>query len=163
MSTYAIKKGISLPYRMRSGASPIIKHYLETASQTFIAGDFVYLTSNCLTHCGSDPSAILGMALADATNTTGTDRSYIPVLVFTDDLELTMQLYHATAASATFTDQSGKGTAYEIVDHASGTWMVDVAATSATRVTVVDYSDEDLGNLYMPVVVRFTTANLQLP
>lgn len=163
MATRAIVKGNYLPYRTRDGSSPVIKWYLEADSSTFKAGDWVYLTSNVLTICGSDPSAILGMALADANNTTGTSKKKIPVLVFTLGLEIQMQLYHATAASATFTDGSGIEVAYEVVKYAAGKWMIDVAATSSTRVTVVDYSDEDKGDLYMPVWVRFHYDDIQHP
>lgn len=163
MATLPIKKGCYNAWRMRNGGPPTIKHFLEADSSTFVAGDWVYITSNVLTHAAHDTSSFCGMALADANNTTGTSKKKIPVLVFTEDLELQMQIHHATAASATLTDGSSVGTSYDVLDHAAGIWMVDLEDTSHTRVTVIEYSADDYGDIYMPVWVSFIHGSIMFP
>lgn len=149
--------------RMRNGGFPTIRVHTEVDSSTFKYGDLVYLNASgsggTLTVCGADPSAIYGIALADATNVT-TGNADIPVLVLTNDVEVAMNVYHATAASATFTYPTGLSTAYEIVQSSAGIWCIDIAATSNTRVHVHEYLD-NAGDLYMRCWVQFMAATLQ--
>lgn len=146
-------------FRMRHGTTPHIRWYTEANSQTFVFGDLVYTNSGALTECGTDPSLILGVALAPGTNVTSGNTS-IPVLVLTDDTEVAMNVYHATAASATFSDDSGLNTAYEIHTPSAGVWSIDIAATSNTRVHITEYLDKK-GDLYMRCWVKFMNATLQ--
>lgn len=150
-------------YRMRNGGFPVIRKYTEANSQTFKYGDLVYLNSGGsggpLTVCGADPSAILGIAMANATNVT-TGNAEIPVMVLTNGIEVAMNVYHATPASATFTAPAGLSTAYEIVQTSAGIWCIDIAATSSTRVHVHEYLDNP-GDIYMRCWVQFMAATLQ--
>ena len=148
-------------WRAGGNERPDIREFHEASSQSFVYGDLVYLSSNKVTVCGADPAAILGIALKAAT---GTADSIIPVWVIHGSDEFLMNVYHATAASATFSDQSAIDTAYEINKYAAGKWTIDIAATSSTRVTVINYeADSELGNLYMRCWVRFLVANLTFP
>src|SRR5512139_2504699 len=49
-----------------SGNSPRVELFPCAATQSFKAGDLVYLVSGRLTVCGANPTAILGVALEDA-------------------------------------------------------------------------------------------------
>lgn len=146
-------------YRMRNGGYPSIRWYTEANSQTFVYGDLVYTNSGALTECGADPALILGVALADATNVTSGNAS-IPVLVLTNDIEVAMNTYHATAASSTFSNDSGLNTAYEINTPSAGIWTIDIAATSSPRVHITEYIDQK-GDLDMRCWVQFMAATLQ--
>ena len=146
-------------FRMRDGSYPVIRWYTEADSQSFVVGDLVYTNSGALTECGADPALILGVALADATNVTSGNAS-LPVLVLTNNTEVSMNVYHATEASATFSDDSGLNTAYEINTPAAGIWTIDIAATSSTRVHITEYMDAK-GDLYMRCWVAFMGATLQ--
>ncbi len=141
------------------GSHPQIKFYQEANSQTFVAGDLVYRSSGLLTVCGADPAAILGIALAPATNVTSS-HTMIPVLVLDTDTEVVMNVYHSTASSATFANNSGHGGEYGIAQNAAGKWCVDLEDTSNTRVKVNSYVD-DKGDIYMKVKVKFMPASLQ--
>lgn len=143
--------------RTKTGDLPPMRWFPEAASQTFVYGDLVYLSSGAVTVCGADPSSILGVAMMDASGTTGTQ---IPVLVITDDVEIAMSAYHATKASAVLA-ASNVGTAYEINQYAAGKWTIDIANTSSTRVTVVGNLD-DWGDVYGRAWCQFTSANLQM-
>ena len=161
MATKTIKSALANGYDLGSYSHPEIRDFPEAASQSFVTGDLVYLTSNALTVCGADPAAILGFALAPASGTTGT---MIPVWVIKGGHTYLMNVYHATATSATFSDNSGIDTAYEIASYAAGKWVVDISATSSTRGTIIAYeSASEKGNIYMRVWFKFLIANLQFP
>ena len=68
----------------------------EAASQTFKAGQFVYLVSGKVTVVASDGTVIFGQALIDAS---GTEDTAILVLVPTNQTLFIMNVYHATLAS----------------------------------------------------------------
>lgn len=159
--THTIKSALANGYDLGSYDAPEIRFFAEAASQSFKCGDLTYLSSNALTVCGSDPSAILGFALCDASGTTGT---MIPVWVIKAGHTYLMNAYHATAASATFSDNSAIGTSYEINKYADGKWTVDIAATSSTRVTVIAYeANSEKGNIYMRLWCKFIATNLTFP
>ncbi len=141
------------------GSHPQIKFYQEANSQTFVVGDLVYRSSGLLTVCGADPEAILGIALGAATNVTSS-HTMIPVLVLDTETEVVMNVYHGTAGSATFSDNSGHGVAYGVAKSAAGKWVVDLEDTGNTRVKIVDYVDPK-GDIYMKVKVKFMPASLQ--
>lgn len=56
-----------------SGNSPQVGYYPEAASQSFLAGQFVYLASGKITACSDDASAMLGMAVQNASGVTDRD------------------------------------------------------------------------------------------
>jgi len=141
------------------GSHPQIKFYQEADSQTFVAGDLVYRSFGQLTVCGADPAAILGIALAPATNVTSS-HTMIPVQVLDTDTEVVMNVYHSVASLATFVDNSGHGVAFGVAQNAAGKWVVDLEDTVNTRVKINSYVD-DKGDIYMKVKVKFMPASLQ--
>lgn len=88
--------------------------YLEAASQDFKAGDFVYLNAGAVTEILEATNApIAGVALQDATATTGSEIRIMPI---NSQDEYIMNVYSGTAAS-TDTPSVGLllGAAYDIV------------------------------------------------
>lgn len=115
-----------------------IRYYSVTAGQTFVRGDLVYLTSNKISICGSDPSLILGIAMADAaaclattTNIHGSDRCPVQIIDSAHD-------YFIGCTSSP--SNSNVGTAYGIANASNGNWQVDFTDTTNKRVTVTGFS-----------------------
>lgn len=161
MATLPIVGTLDNGIRMRHGGPPLIRKFQEANSQTFKRGDFVYLSSGQLTICGTDPGAVLGIAMEDATNVTS-GNAMIQTLILTRDTEICLQYYHATAASATYSDYSGILATGDITKYAAGQWMADMAGSGDVNVTVVDYGS-DLGDIYMKLYCVITPAHLQMP
>lgn len=90
-----------------SGNAPEVRVYPEAASQSFKAGQFVYLASGKVTVCGDDTTSILGMAVGDASTVTDTDCA---VYIANFDTIFEMNVYHSSAGSAVtaITDVGGK-------------------------------------------------------
>lgn len=68
MATIALGKA-SWAMSLDGGPASVLT-FLEGASQSFVAGEIVMLTAGYVVECGDNPVAILGIALADAHNTT---------------------------------------------------------------------------------------------
>lgn len=132
------------------------KFCIETASQTYDAGDLVYIDSNgtiaiATTSSGSQNSSLLGIAARDATGTTGAVAYVYP---FRPGDVYAFNLFHTTAASAVGT-QTRYGETYGIYyDTAAaptgtgGAWCVDLitttledATTAVKKVMVMDAPD----------------------
>lgn len=141
-----------------SGNSPEIRYYPEAASQSFKAGELVYLASGKVTICGADPSLILGMAMEDATGTTNTD---LAVAIANKDTVFEGNVYHGTPASA-ITAITDVGTDYGVVN-ADNKWYVDVSDTSNVRILVRDLSKKDaVGDTYGRVLFQVMQDYCQL-
>jgi hypothetical protein len=134
----------------------LVLRFREADSQSFVAGDLVYLASALLTVCGADPTKILGIALEPATNVTSGHKYLLVQVIRPTDLFST-QFAGANAFAAT--DQ-GKG--YEIVKTAAGLWEVDHSATTENRVAVQqsqEVTSDGKANPTNggPILVRFLT------
>lgn len=148
----------------------LVLAFREADSQTFKAGDLVFLSAGLLTICGPDPAVILGIALEDATNVTS-GHKYLKVNVIRPDDVFESQFTAATPANAVFaaTDQ-GKG--YEIVKTSAGLWEVDHDNVGATLMRVKVLGSQEFGSDGLPkfsargpILVRFVqtsgaTANI---
>jgi hypothetical protein len=124
---------------LSGGAAPVLA-YPEAASQTFVKGDLVFISSGYLTICGSDPTAILGIALDDAHNTTA-GLYQINVSLITPWTLVTMSVGHATAGNDKI-EAADMGTLYGVVSVSAGIWRVDKEDTTATRVRIMNFIDE---------------------
>lgn len=92
-----------------SGHAALIREYPEAASQSFKAGQLVYLASGKVTACASDATTILGIALSDAS---GTQDTSIPVHVFTPEDIIRIKCHDGT--SEVTSDNATLGAAYAI-------------------------------------------------
>jgi hypothetical protein len=112
----------------------------EAASQTFLAGDFVFLSSGYLTICGTDPALIMGMALEPAHNTTA-GLYQIGVALAIEIVLFGLSVYHATPANNKI-EATDMGILCDIAMSASSKWVVDKATIGSTsRVRVLKFID----------------------
>lgn len=109
---------------------PLQDTFPEAATQSFSAGDLVYLVSGKVTVCPADPALIAGRALEDATGVTDT-AILIEKFMATDLIDIQV----SDGSNAALSNTTYKGTAYEIVK-LSNTWYVDQGAEVNTRVVV---------------------------
>lgn len=130
----------------------------EAASQSFKAGEFVYLASGKVTVCADDAVAILGMAAHDASGTT--DANVIVYLAHPDNV-FEANVYHGTPASAvTAITQVGVNYALQVD---SNKHYVDIEDTGHDAFVVTGISERDtLGDQYGRVYFRVLDAASQL-
>jgi len=144
--------------RTISGNSPEILTFPEAASQSFKAGQFVYLNSGKVTACTDDATTILGMAVGDASGTTDED---CEVYVANGDTIFEANVYHSTASSAV-TAITQVGTCYALqVD--SNKCYVDIEDTSNDAFQVRRLSPKDkVGDRYGRVEFQVISSARQL-
>lgn len=122
--------------KMIDGTPPVLWTLPEAASQSFVAGDLVYLTGGYVTICGSDPAAILGIAMEDAHNTTAGAYN-VEVLVLTDQTMINM----CVDGSTDEIEATDRATAFGVSNAGSGIWVVDKGDTTNDRVTPLLFVD----------------------
>lgn len=140
-----------------SDNAPDKQIFPEAASQSFKAGELVYLVSGKVTVCANDdPTLILGRASTDATGVTDSD---IEVEIFKEHYRVKMQVSNnGTPATS---DNAVLGTKYGIII-ASNIHYIDVADTSNTRVRIENQNTDPDGTTYQNfAVVSFIGDNLQ--
>lgn len=140
-----------------SGGNPVRWHFPEAASQSFKAGEMVYLASGKVTVCANNAQVILGMACADATGTTDAD---CEVILATPDQIFEASVYHATAASAiTAVAQVGENYGIEVV---SNKVYVAIDETSTIAVRVIGLSPKDkVGDQYGKLLFKVISTYCQ--
>lgn len=130
--------------RTVSGGAGITGVFPEAASQSFKAGEFVYLVSGKVTVCADDATSILGMAAHDASGTTNTN---VIVYLAHPDNVFEANVYHSTPASAvTAITQVGVNYALQVDSNKS---YVDIEDTSHDAFVVIGISEKDaVGDVY---------------
>ncbi len=153
----AVTRTVSLG-RMLDGSRPVPLTLPEAASQSYVVGDLVYMVNGYVTECGSNPSAVLGIAKSAGNNTTAglynTD-----VLCITGNMLVDMQVHSATASSADI-EAADRFKAYQIAV-TSGMWYVDKDNTGTPRVRIIEFH-EAVGTVNGRVRVQWHIAGLQL-
>lgn len=109
-----------------------IVHVPEGATQTFKAGDLVYMTSGTVKIATSDQT-VFGAAVCDASGTTSTS---IPVYVADPSTVWTAQVDTTSAASQI-------GAKYGLNIGTAGSMSIDIADTTTTSVRVIDIHPHD--------------------
>ena len=141
------------------GGEPQIEIYPEAASQSFKAGQLVYLVGGKVTVCANNAQVVLGIANQDATTATDAD---IQVIVLDNQDILTCSVYHSTAASA-ITAVAQVGEDYELLV-SSNKCYCDIEATAVPLFRVVGIYDSPryaVGDRYGLVKVRLMPAYCQ--
>ena len=137
-----------------------IEMYPEAESQSFKAGQFVYMNSGALTVCDTDCVTFVGMALRDASGTTGT---MIPVVKATAEQEFLMNVYHATPESAISAWSQVDGTSTFELIVSSNKCYVDISATSNAAFLITGmYEGDTVGDTYGRVKVKVIQAASQV-
>lgn len=135
-----------------------VEHYPEAASQSFKAGQLVYLVSGKVTVCASDATSIAGKVLQDASGVTDT---MVAVAILRPGVWMEMNIYHSTPASA-ITAVADVGTKYGLYV-GSNLCHCDKEDTTNTRLKVVALSPRDkVGDTYGRVYVEVLGTYLQL-
>ena len=138
------------------------KNYANAASQTYVAGDILTLTSSgtlqqnisANTTCTITTKIIVGVALEPAvvpspgSSPAGTLSATTPIALATTDLYMWMPIYHGTVASAIWNDNllaNGTNNAgYPIRYVGPGIWAVDISTQTDPNVAIVDVSPNDI-------------------
>lgn len=155
-----------------AGASSYFK---ETASQSWTAGDLIYLDANGTLALATSTTAIAGQALGAASGVTARPVQFH--VIRPDDVYV-MNVYHGTAASAVtvltqLANNSGAGWALTRVAGSSSRWCVDIenttvedGSTALARVMIIGFHpkgvntsgvevDTAIGDTYGLVRVKF--------
>lgn len=143
-----------------SGNAPRVQSFPEAASQTFVAGEPVYLSSGYVTECGDDPSAILGIAADNAHNDSTAGKYSVGVYIPDSDMVFEANIYGGGNLTA-ITDVGRSMGIYR--DTTNSKLYVDKGDTHNHRVVVVGLSKKDaVGDTYGRVLVQFEQKYLQL-
>lgn len=156
----AIKPQLGVtPVSNVSGNSFFTHEFPEAATQTFVEGEVVYISSGYVTECGDDPAIILGFAAKDGSNSTSNGSVDVPVYVADHDTLFCASVYHGTPGSAV-TAVTLVGTAYGLYrDTTNSKVYVDISDTTNTRVRVVKLDPrDDVGDRYGRVWFRVLPA-----
>ena len=94
----------------------ILHGYLEADSQTFKAGQFVYLNSGAVTVTADGATPVMGIALADATNSASASvtNATIPVQVLGLDDEVLIQVCNVSGVLQAANTTCKPGIAYDL-------------------------------------------------
>jgi hypothetical protein len=137
------------PARVSGTGVPLIGMYELASAQTFKRGAFVYLdTDGLLATCGSDPTTILGVALAAANTVPGKDAANSPtevtgllnrvsVAIANDATVFSMRGVNGGTDPLTPT-QTMVGESYGSAVDGNGVWYLDQAESSTKSLLIVD-------------------------
>lgn len=114
--------------RAADGGLPMIRSYKEASSESFVAGDLVYLSSGAVTVCADDATVIMGIAMKAATSVT-TGHTDIPVLVIRPGDEFAVRTTSGATLTACTTANVGIPYGVELIS--AGSWGVDTGSGSA--------------------------------
>lgn len=137
--------------KYHSGPVRIIEA-LEASSQTFAAGDLVYLNAGVVTLCTDDQN-IMGIALKPSTTVTSAWTT-IPVQVITPEALFVAQV-DTTSALTQVGEDYGLNTA------TTQCHAVDIGDTTTTCVRVERLDPRDGASATGRVIIRFNTVSLQ--
>lgn len=110
----------------------ILHGYIEAASQTFKAGQFVYLNGSAVTVSADGDVPVMGIALADATDTATSGTATIPVQVIGPDDEVLIRVSTGGTLEASDTTCT-PGVAYDLETVSTNLHYIDSADTTAMK------------------------------
>ena len=150
MSTFNLR-GLTWVGNSGGAANPDIlddPNFLEADSQSFVQGDLVYIASGAVTEWGlSASTAIAGIALTDATNTSSSDNVAIKILKIKETDIFEASLDDAVSAITML------GDFHYLKTTSAGVWVVDGDEVTNERVKII-------GFVYQPEVD--TSGNMQM-
>jgi hypothetical protein len=127
--------------KTESGNEPLVINYPEAAGQTFVKGEFVYLSGGYVTEIGDNPTAILGMAMDDAHNSTA-GAYKVGVAVFSDNTILEMNKVNASG-TAQATAYSDVGAVFGIYRDNTNNFVHAIASPAYPRLICIGLSGSD--------------------
>lgn len=137
-----------------NGGVPEIREYPEADSQTFDAGQLVYLASGSVTEVAANGQVVLGIALAAGTNVTSSNPDVPVMIINPGDI---VEIESTTTAGVV-------GTNYALVVDTSGTpdvTQLDVSDTTNDAVVLLKQLADRNGTTITRSLVRFNPSVLQ--
>jgi len=130
--------------KMIDATPPVIWTLSLGATQTFVAGEFVYRSGGYVVTCADSPTMVLGLALEAATS--GDAGAYeVKVLIATAMTAFKIPVHHTTPANAVIeiTDKGKLGSSSFDLAHVAGTgvWYIAKHLTTADDVTIQQFID----------------------
>lgn len=119
---------------MLTGGPPTIMEFGEAANQSFKAGEFVRLVSGLVTAATVTSTDIVGMALADASGTTGTK---LNVLLATGDTVFTAN----TSASIVLATAKIGATSDMAIE--TNQWRINTAGVATKQARIINFDPRD--------------------
>lgn len=144
--------------------TPFLESFPVANAQTFVNGDLVYMTAGDLALCGTDPTAILGIAREDNPASAAGTRRLVEIIMPGQQYAANLQL-----AADTFVESTTSMTAGDLERTTAGNWEVDLTGNTpgtTERVRVFDTLEKTpdgrtAPTLGGPVKVVFIDAYLQ--
>lgn len=123
----------------RYGMPQVSQTHLEANSQSFLAGEPVYLNAGAVTESAEGASRLIwGIALTDATNVTSSNAAIAVEMIGPDTEIQALVSSDGTLANIEAADTTcSPGVKYDLV-LSSGIWLVDSADVTNQTVTFVD-------------------------
>ncbi len=151
-------------YNIKCLGTPEVVYFKEGASQSFLAGDIVVLTSGLVVAAATDGTAALGVAMKAASNTTASTTDNMPVALFRN-CTWEVNTYEASSPGTKYVQTIvGDGNDYELVVSSNKAYLdldahtnsffkivgdlVDAAGTGYGRVHVVVCEKADQSGNY---------------
>lgn len=143
-----------------SGNSPRVSLFPCAATQSFKAGDLVYLVAGRLTVCGADPTDILGVALADAVSAADAVAllQLIPVQLAEPDTLFQINIASSTAGASLALTQAMLGQSCKLFKDGtagSGLWYASGVTGGTADRLIIDKFIDAVGDTNARVLVRF--------
>ena len=110
----------------------ILHGYLEANSQTFLAGQFVYVNAGAVTVSADGDVPVMGIALADATNVTSLNAT-IPIQVIGPDDEVLIQVCTSAGVLEASNTTCTPGVAYDLQTVSTNLHYIDSSDVTAMK------------------------------
>ena len=110
----------------------ILHGYLEANSQTFLAGQFVYVNAGAVTVSADGDVPVMGIALADATNVTSLNAT-IPIQVIGPDDEVLIQVCTSAGVLEASNTTCTPGIAYDLQTVSTNLHYIDSSDVTAMK------------------------------
>lgn len=147
------------PVRSLTGLSYPRQAVPEAASQTFLLGALVVVTSGYLVECGADPALILGVATSAGHNKASANLVKNTVVLAHPDTLFVGNLDDSGSLGTGVTAATDRFLTYGVAKRSSSHWYIDKADTTAKRVRIFDFWDEDaVGDIGGRVIFKFVGA-----
>lgn len=148
----------SNPQFLRSAnqGGPLVRKYKEANSQTFKAGQPVYLNSSgdALTAVESDGVVLLGIAKSDATNVTS-GHSLIPVEVIRPGDEYEIDVYTGGSVDAATTAMLGQNFAFDVTDNSAKIDLNDTSHDAMTLQQILNDEGTKVAVTFLPSILQY--------
>lgn len=134
---------------------PLVRSYYEANSQSFVAGQLVYIASaGAVTACASDSQSVLGIALKDATNVTS-GNILIPVQIIRTGDEYEIDVYQGSTDDDAAVTQLGQNFALNVTSNSCKLDLNDTGHDLMTLQKIVDADGKICVVTFIPTTLQY--------